>query len=281
MSSHVLHTESLGLRVLQDGNGPDVLLIGGLADDSSVWDEQVAGLADHVRLTRYDGRGTPRGPSPRGPYTQASLVADALAVLDACEIERAHIVGAGLGGVVARRLAIDHPEHVASVTLSASWARPDRALRARYAGWRWTAERASSIGELLEAIYSSTYGAAAWNSGAVDRRIAAAESAELREDDSSWARTREAFLWTARAAVQPDPHDAIATIEVPALVVAGAHDPVVGAHHARRLATLLRNGRLKVLADAAHRPHEEQAPAFNALLTAFLVDAPARAALSV
>lgn len=281
MSSQVLRTEPLGLRVLQDGDGPDVLLIGGLADDTSTWDHQSRALAGDYRVTRYDARGTASAPSPPGPYAQAALVGDALAVLDAAQIEIAHVVGTGLGGVIAQKLAVFHPERVASLTLSASWARPDRALRARYAHWRWAAQRASSVTQLLTTVYSATYGADAWNSGEVDRRLAAAESAELSDAGRAWGRTRDAFIWTSLAALERDTRDALASVASPALIVAGASDPVVGVHHGRQLAALLRDSRLEVIADAGHRPHEEQPGAFNELLETFLVSASAREAVSI
>lgn len=270
MSTQILRTDPLGLRVAQDGHGPDVLLVGGLTDDLAVWDAQVAGLADRFRVTRYDGRGTPAAPAPPGPYALADLVADALAVIDVAGIERAHVVGTALGGVIAQKLAIFHPERVASITLSATWARPDRALRARYASWRWAAERARSIGPVLETVFSSTHGATAWNSGEVDRRIAAAETLELRGGDGSWARARDAFIWTASAALEHDTRDALSAVPAPALVVIGEHDPVVGDHHGRQLAALVPDSRIEVVAGAGHRPHEEQPEAFTGALADFL-----------
>ena len=147
MSTRILRAEPLGLRVVQDGEGPDVLLIGGLADDTTVWDAQVAALAHSFRVTRFDARGIPGAPTPPGPYTLDGLVADALAVLDASGIERAHVVGASLGGVIAQQLAIHHADRVASITLAATWARADRALRAVFSTWRWAADQGASSTE--------------------------------------------------------------------------------------------------------------------------------------
>jgi pimeloyl-ACP methyl ester carboxylesterase len=278
MSTQILRTDPLGLRVAQDGHGPDVLFVGGLTDDLGVWDAQVAGLAHRFRVTRYDGRGTPAAPAPPGPYALADLVADALAVLDVAGIEHAHVVGTALGGVIAQKLAIFHPERVASITLSATWARPDRALRARYASWRWAAERARSIGPVLETVFSCTHGAGAWNGGDVDRRIAAAETLELHGGAGSWARTRDAFIWTAWAALEHDSRDALSAVHAPALVVMGEHDQVVGGHHGRQLAALVRDSRVEVVAGAGHRPHEEQPEAFTRAFADFVAAQRSRAA---
>jgi pimeloyl-ACP methyl ester carboxylesterase len=270
VSTEILITDPLGLRVVGDGEGPDVLLIGGLADDHTVWDPQVASLAHSFRVTRFDARGIPGAPTPPGPYKLRSLVDDARSVLDAAGIERAHVVGSSLGGVVAQQLAIRHPERVASLVLAATWARPDRALRALCSTWRWAADRAGSLGDVLQVAYTSTYGAAAWNSGLVDRRIATAEAAALSAGDP-WKSAREAFIWTSWAALDHDGTDELPRVDAPALVIAGGRDLVLAAHHGQQLVSLLPNARLEIVADAGHRPFEEQPAVCNALLGRFLV----------
>jgi pimeloyl-ACP methyl ester carboxylesterase len=270
VSTETLTTDPLGLRVLQAGHGPDVLLIGGLADPATVWDPQVATLAHSFRVTRFDARGIPGAPTPPGPYKLPDLVADAVAVMDVAGIERAHVVGTSLGGVVAQQLAFHHPERVASVVLAATWVRPDRAVRALFSTWRWAADRAGSLGDVLQVAYTSTYGASAWNSGLVDRRIAAAEAAALRTGDP-WRSAREAFIWTSWAALAHDGTDELPGVQVPALVIAGARDLVLAAHHGQQLAALLPEARLEVVADAGHRPFEEQPAVCSALLGRFLV----------
>jgi pimeloyl-ACP methyl ester carboxylesterase len=270
VSTDILITDPLGLRVLQTGEGPDVLLIGGLADAARVWDPQVASLAHSFRVTRFDARGTPGAPTPPGPYELEELVADAVAVLDAGGIDRAHVVGSSLGGVVAQQLAIHHPERVASLVLAATWARSDRALRALFSTWRWAAERAGSLADVLQVAYASTFAADAWNSGLVDRRIADAEAAALRTGDS-WRSARAAFVWTSWAALEHDGTGGLPGVAAPALVIAGARDVALAAHHGQQLASLIPNAQLDVVAGAGHRPFEEQPAVCNALLGRFLV----------
>lgn len=270
MSRGRRRTEPLGLQVAQDGDGPDVLLIAGLADHGSVWDPQVAALADRFRLTRYDARATPGAPNAPDPGTPASLAADAVAVLDSAGIARAHVVGAGAGGVVAQQLAIDHPERVDALVLSATWARADRSLRALYSSWRWAAERASSIAPVLELVYGATAGPAAWNSGEIDRRVAAAEIREVQAGERSWDRTRDAFIAAASAAIEHDGRARLAGVHAPVLIVAGGQDPVLGRHHAAQLAGLLPDITVKIIDSAGHRPAEEQPEEFNELLARFL-----------
>lgn len=100
---------------------PAILLIGGATWSMDWWEdgfcEQLAGRGR--RVVRYDQRDTGRSTSwPVGApgYTAADLVADSLAVLDALDLQRAHVVGLSMGGGVAQRLALDHPERASTVT---------------------------------------------------------------------------------------------------------------------------------------------------------------------
>jgi pimeloyl-ACP methyl ester carboxylesterase len=104
---------------------PALLLIGGATWSLDWWE---TGLCHRLvqrrrRIVRYDQRDTGRSTSwpPGSPgYSAADLVGDAVAVLDALAIERAHVVGLSMGGGVAQRLALEHRCRVATLTLIAT-----------------------------------------------------------------------------------------------------------------------------------------------------------------
>lgn len=112
----------LCVETFGDARDPALLLIGGATWSMDWWDDELCQrLADSGRLVvRYDQRDTGRSTSyPVGApgYTGADLVGDALAVLDGIGVERAHVVGFSMGGGVAQRIAIEHPDRVATLTL--------------------------------------------------------------------------------------------------------------------------------------------------------------------
>jgi len=112
-----LCVEAIGER----GN-PALLLIGGATWSMDRWDDELCHrLADHGRLVvRYDNRDTGRSTSyPLGApdYGTPDLVTDAVAVLDALHIDRAHVVGLSMGGGIAQRLALGHRDRLATLTL--------------------------------------------------------------------------------------------------------------------------------------------------------------------
>ncbi|MEY6567092.1 alpha/beta fold hydrolase [Streptomyces sp. PGLac3x] len=118
-----------------DPQAPALLLIMGAASSGLAWpDPLVHGLAQRHRVIRYDHRDTGRSTwSFAGqPYAIADLARDAVAVLDALGVERAHVAGMSLGGILVQLLAADHPERLLSATVfgtcaasEAGWPRAD------------------------------------------------------------------------------------------------------------------------------------------------------------
>ncbi len=117
-----------------DSNAPPLLMIMGLGAQMILWpDEMCELIADHgFRVIRFDNRdvgrstvldGYPTVPVPEalrsgvpeGVYTLSDMAGDAAGLLDALGIDRAHVVGASLGGMIAQTLAIEHPERVLSL----------------------------------------------------------------------------------------------------------------------------------------------------------------------
>ncbi len=106
------------------GSGPPVLLAMGLAAPSIGWYRQVPAFAERYRTIVFDNRGAGRSSRPRGPYTIRLLADDALAVLDALDVERAHLVGVSMGGMIAQEVAIERPERVGALVLASTYAAP-------------------------------------------------------------------------------------------------------------------------------------------------------------
>src|SRR5262249_1402387 len=72
-----------------------------LMTNLSMWDDQVAALKDDYRILRYDQRGHGQTEATDGKYTFDTLSADAIALMDALPIKRAHFAGISMGGMTA------------------------------------------------------------------------------------------------------------------------------------------------------------------------------------
>ncbi len=107
------------VRIAYDvrGDGPPVLFVQGLGYGRGGWGPSPERLADAFTVVTFDNRGFGDSDKPPGPYTTAQLAADALGVLDAAGLERAHVVGASLGGMIAQELVLAAPERVERLVL--------------------------------------------------------------------------------------------------------------------------------------------------------------------
>ncbi len=100
------------------GEGPPLLLIQGLGYGRWSWEPIVPGLAARHQVVFFDNRGIGESDKPKGPYTAAQMAGDALQVMDEAGIERAHVLGASLGGMIAQELAVAAPERVDRLVLA-------------------------------------------------------------------------------------------------------------------------------------------------------------------
>src|SRR4051794_41478343 len=105
MGSHV-PAGDLDIWTEQIGQGPDVLLIGGLGDTVESWQFQLDGLADRYRLTAFDNRGAGRTAMPDRDVAVADIADDAAGVLRALGVTSAHVAGFSSGSVIAQELAL-------------------------------------------------------------------------------------------------------------------------------------------------------------------------------
>jgi 3-oxoadipate enol-lactonase len=96
---------------------PWLLLIQGLGFDRRGWAPVLAGLQQRFRLVVMDNRGSGRSDAADRVFAVQDLARDAVAVLDAAGIERAHVLGVSLGGMIAQEVAINHPERVDQLVL--------------------------------------------------------------------------------------------------------------------------------------------------------------------
>ncbi len=118
----MVHANGNDLYVERRGGGEPLLLVQGMTGHSLHWGEPfLAALEEHFELVLYDHRGVGRSAPSDGPFTIADLAADALGVLDVLEIERAHVLGISMGGMVAQELALSAPERVRTLTLGATY----------------------------------------------------------------------------------------------------------------------------------------------------------------
>jgi pimeloyl-ACP methyl ester carboxylesterase len=253
----------------QVGEGPDVLLIGGLGDTVESWQFQLDGLADRYRLTAFDNRGAGRTAMPKGPVSAEAMADDAAALLQALDVPSAHVAGFSMGSAIAQELAIRHPELVRSLVLNSTYARPDALFRSQLDFWRWLPEAAPSERAFFEAFFTWVYTPRAHANGSV---------AEIIEEALSFphGQSVEAFQAQVDACRRHDAADRLSQISVPTLVLAGEFDVILPPRFGRAVAEAIPGARFEVLPGEAHQPFQEVPDGWNARVDAFWREVEAR-----
>lgn len=110
------------LHYLRAGTGEPMLLIQGMSATHRAWGQSfLAPLEQSFECVVFDNRGMGLSGRAELPFEIADLAADVLALLDALEIERAHVLGISMGGMIAQELALAHPERIRTLSLGATY----------------------------------------------------------------------------------------------------------------------------------------------------------------
>ena len=118
-----LDTPDASLLYSRTGTGPPVLLIQGVGVVGNGWTPQVDGLRERFTLVSFDNRGIGASTARDGRLTIEAMAADALAIMDAEGIDRFHVAGHSMGGVIAQALALGAPSRVKSLAFLCTFAK--------------------------------------------------------------------------------------------------------------------------------------------------------------
>jgi pimeloyl-ACP methyl ester carboxylesterase len=229
------------------GEGEPLLLIQGMSATHMAWGRPFRdALEQSFETIVFDNRGVGRSGQAQLPFEIKDLAADAVGLLDALEIESAHVVGISMGGMIAQELALAHPDRIRTLTIGAS-----------YCGGPEGTLMAPEDLQMLGAAYAS---------GEREQVLRAMWEINLspgfREDDSQFAAFAEmgsalpapqpVVLQQMRACGAHDTHDRLAHISLPTLVIHGDVDRLLGYANGRQIAARIPGARLETLEGVGH-----------------------------
>ena len=237
------------------GEGQSLLLIHGLGYARWGWEPVVEPLARSFDVILFDNRGIGQSDAPPGPYTAADLAADAVQVLHEAGVERAHVLGTSLGGMVAQELALAVPERVDRLVLACTTPGGSEAFPMP----EQTVQLLTSGGTLRQFVENAL---APEPDAEIVERI-------LRHREST-AQPLEAWSAQAAAGATFDALDRIDRIGSPTLILHGTEDAVVDSRNAALLALRIPDSRVELFPGAGHLFFWEQPERFVEVVTGFL-----------
>jgi|TARA_B110000261_G_C13089359_1_gene359282 aminoacrylate hydrolase len=107
------------------GSGPNLLLVAGLGGRHEFWKQQVPFLSQYFRVILHDHRGVGRSTRDKLVVGAEHMADDLILLMDALDIEQAHLLGHSTGGAIGQHIALKAPERIDKLVLSSSWAGPD------------------------------------------------------------------------------------------------------------------------------------------------------------
>ena len=268
-----VEVNGVGLWYRFQGEGKTVVQIGGAVSAHEGYATITPGLSEHYRVLDYDHRGYGMSDRPDQTYTFEGWCDDLAGLMEALDIDRAHIHGGSMGSFIALAFAAKYPQRVERLLLGAgAVARCDRMGKLAFRTWQniaraYGAASREMAEELLTKAFSRTY---------LDRPEGGEALLQATMEVVARNASTEVFIDGCQAMIDTDVTHLLADIAHPTLVMVGSEDnltpldaPLPGAC-ARYVAEHLPNGRLAVFEGSGHGHYVEQAEESIAVILDFL-----------
>ena len=249
---------SINYQVDGADGAPWLVLSNSLATNLTMWDDQARELGRALRVLRYDQRGHGLTEAPAGRYPFDLLIADALALMDALAIRKAHFAGLSMGGATALGLAQKHPDRLDRVIVCDS---PCQSTPTSSQQWeeRIVVAQAQGMGALVEPTIARWFppDVIKANPPHVDKVRQMIRSTPV-----------DGFIGCAAALADHDYAAAVARVTRPVLFLVGEKD--AAAPPMRKLNDALPGSRFVELAGAGHISNLDQPEGFTRAVEDFL-----------
>jgi len=243
----VIRLGEIELDYERSGAGPPLLMIMGMSGTALSWGEPfLENLREDFELIVYDHRGIGASTPLDGPITIREMAEDAVGLLDALEIDSAHVLGISMGGMIAQELALTHPARIQTLTLGCTYCGgagsvhiDEEAVRplveARLAGDLERVLRASWEINVSPGYAADTDAWARYAAIATRRRVAVRVIGEQ-----------------ARAIAEHDTSGRLGEIELPTLVIHGTADQLLPVANGHMVAERIPGSQLEIFDDVGH-----------------------------
>ena len=244
------------------GKGKCLALIHGLGGSLNTWHQQVAAFSERYQVLTWDVRGFGGSDRPRGEYSATLFASDLAGLLRKLSVERAYVLGHSMGGVIALRFALDHPELTAGLIVSASSSEVNPKAIEYWDDLAATVEKKGMEAVPFDParVFSKEFGA--------------------RNPDlvAAFARTRpvndpNAYARAARAMARYNYTPELGKITCPTLVIVGDQDMVTPPGGSVIMSRRIPGSKLIIFKGLGHVSYVENPEVYNSAVLGFLAEA--------
>lgn len=239
-----------------------VLLVSGLGGRAAFWSELIPALSPHFRVVTHDHRGTGASTKSKIDYSVAQMAGDVLRLMDVLEIKRSALVGHSTGGAIAQHLALNHPDRLSRIVLSATWAGPATYFQSLFDLRSKVLETTGPEAYLVDGILRA-YPPDTLNEqpellhGTTEERLAAFPGLEIEQSRIG-------------AVMAHDLRSRISEIDLPTLVIAASDDQITPVGFSEELAAAIPGAQKVILPHGGHFVPRVATAYYNAAVLSFL-----------
>ena len=242
------------------GTGEPIVMIMGFGSAMEGWHFQIPFFSKHFRVVTLDNRGVGGSDKPRGPFTTRMMADDVIRLMDYLEIEKAHIIGASMGGMIAQEISINYPERVNKLVLACTYAKRGETFRNISDGEKLSgspAERMTSIIDLAfnKPLYRFVFGF-----------LARLTSIFQRSPDAVGIEGQSV------AVMSHDALERLGSITSETLVIVGTRDRLIDPAASEVIAGIIPNAKLVKIEGGSHTIMVENKDEFNEEVLKFLTN---------
>jgi len=243
------------------GEGEPLVLIAGLGGKGASWQPFLDAAAQRFRVLSFDNPGAGQSPPLVGPVSIRELAQRVCQLFDGLGIEKAHVVGRSMGGMIAQELALLAPERIERLVLVSTTARPDTHLQTIFGLWARMAEL-----ELPADLRRQS--SLLWCLGSHSLTTNPQVQAYLRATRSA-GRPRD-YALQAQACARHDALERLSKLRTRALIVSGTDDRLTPPRHAEELAKAIPGAELAYIPEAGHLAYLESPELFARVVLGYL-----------
>ena len=250
------------IRYEEKGIGEPLILIHGVGLDHTMWEKQVEGLSEHFRVIVYDMVGHGGSEHSPAPYTLSQFVEQLAGLINYLKIEKSHVVGFSMGGMVAQAFALKHKEKMKTLTIMSAvanrTAEQRKAILSRVEEVKKTGP-ASTIEQAIQRWF---------NKGFIEKEKALVDNIRKRleiNDPSSYL-----AAYTLFATADEDLWSSLKQINQPTLIITGEHDIGSTPEMAKQIHNEIAHSEVIIVPEMKHMLPIEGADTVNKAIRLFI-----------